>query len=118
MKTKSKPLPQALTRPEIDARLAAIAAENAAAEELLKTLCNDAERWQRLQAQAVNKGIDAAQFTSLCGKMVRTRKEWAHLPLQARAIAAFHGLLVTLGSTPNAADEKALAEASAAPAGQ
>ncbi len=110
--------PPIKTTAEAKARVADLIAENKAAEELLKTLCNDADRWKRLQTQALNQGVDAAQFTSLCGKMVRTRKEWNHLPLPARDRAAFHGLLITLGSTPTAADETAFETASAASAGQ
>lgn len=103
---------------EAKARVAGLVEENKAAEELLQKVCNDAERWQRLQAQARTQGIDEAQFTSLCGKMVRTRKEWTHLPSEAaRHMAAFHGLLLALGSTPTAAEETAL-QALCAPASQ
>jgi hypothetical protein len=113
-----EPLKSALTPSEIEDRLAVIAEENAAAEKLLQTLCNDDARWHKLRKQGLAQGIDQAQFTSLCGKMVRTRKEWSGIPLDARALAAFHGLLIALGSTPNAADDKAYAQAVAKPGGQ
>jgi hypothetical protein len=111
---ESAPIPEALAPSQIKDKLTAIAAENSAAEELLQTLCNDAVRWSKLKARAVNMGYNAVQFTSLCGKMVRTRKEWTHIPLPARALAAFHGLLITLGAKLTEADEKAYAAAQSA----
>jgi hypothetical protein len=96
-------------------RVAQLLADNTAARETLERVCNNPDRWARLNAQAATQGLSALEFDSLCGKMLRTRREWTHLPTPAaREIAAFHGLLITLGSAPSSADEDALKHASGA----
>lgn len=98
---------KALTKSELDKKLAAIAKENEAALNDISAHFG-AERWTRLVEQALAQGLDHAQLLSLCGKMRRTRKEWHADNAQAALIAAAHGLLISLGSVPSKADEAAL----------
>lgn len=114
-KATAKPIPSAFaSNEEARERIAKLKAENEAAEATLQKACNNAERWERLKQQAQAQGIGPESFTALCGKMLRTRREWSELKNDAaRELAAFHGLLVTLGSLVTAKDEEAFHQANA-----
>lgn len=82
-------------------------AENKAAETLLQGVCSDPARWLKLKAQALNQGVHGEHFEALCGKMVRTRREWTHLTTdEQRGLAAFIGLLCALGSPVEAESQR------------
>ncbi len=107
--TVKEPL-KPLSKDEIDTKLAAIAAAIAAANTQAQTDLSaalGAERWGRLLKQSREQGIDAAQLTSLCGKLVRTRSEWHPRNAAAALQAACIGLLCALGSSPTDADTAA-----------
>lgn len=105
-----KGLPGALSKDEIDAKLKAIAEENTAAQALLEKHFG-AERWKKIQKQARTRGESEAGFLSLCGKMLRTRREWHPGKELAIQHAAAIGLLIAIGSQPSAEDVKAFEEA-------
>jgi hypothetical protein len=103
-----------LTTPAaIDAKLAALHADNALATQDLSAQIG-AERWERVIKQCEAQGMNVPQIESLCGKMRRTRREW-HPNNEAAALAsASIGLLIAIGSAPNDDDVKAF-EATLAP---
>lgn len=116
MKKKApSPIPSAFTSDEeARERIAKLKADNEAAEAILQKVCNNAERWAKLKQQAQAQAIGPESFAALCGKMLRTRREWSALKSDAaREIAAFHGLLVSLGSLVTAKDEEAFNQANA-----
>lgn len=85
----------------------ALRAENGAAAAVLQGVCNDAARWRKIITQAANQGIAGDHFAALCGKMVRTRREWTHLVTDdQRSLAAFIGLLCAIGSPTEAESER------------
>lgn len=97
----------ALSPTEIEAKLAAIKEFNNSALELLQSLLKP--RWPALVKQAAEQDVSGDHLAALCGKMLRTRREWTHLPnFAARELAAAHGLLLALGSNVTAADEAQL----------
>jgi homoserine kinase len=108
---------KALSKEEVEAKLAAIAAANAAARETLSKQLGD-ERWGKLRAQAVTQGVTDENLTVLCGKMLRTRTEWHPDNTAAALHGACNGLLIELGSELSPADVAAYEGALAAPVGQ
>lgn len=82
-------------------------AENGAAVQALQGVCKDDVRWLKLVAQAANQGVAGDHFAALCGKMLRTRREWTHLVTdEQRGLAAFIGLLCAIGSPTEAESER------------
>lgn len=105
MKTP-KPIPQALSKDEVDAKLAAIAKANSEAREAISKQLGD-ERWPKLRKQSITQGVTDEQLTALCGKMMRTRTEWHPGNPAAALHGACCGLLIALGSCPSTADVEA-----------
>lgn len=85
----------------------ALRAENGAAVQTLQGVCKDDVRWLKLVTQAANQGVAGDHFAALCGKMLRTRREWTHLVTdEQRGLAAFIGLLCAIGSPTEAESER------------
>lgn len=105
MKTP-KPLPQALSKEEVDVKLAAIAKANSEAREAISKQLGD-ERWSKLRKQSITQSVTDDQLTALCGKMMRTRTEWHPGNPAAALHGACNGLLIALGSCPTDGDVKA-----------